>query len=677
MILKKLYIENMFAYCGKTEIDLEPENGKNIILIGARNGRGKTSFLRIIRILIHGIKDNKDFTTQDNNLTPNEYAMGKRNKWEGIFYKASFINKASVKGVFEFENKELIINRKFTKKYNGFDEDVEVYFNFNRQDYPQKFLDNILPKNFAQFFFFDGEKLENLMNTQSLNIKESLEVLLNIKTYEKLIKQIGEIRKSYKEKTSDTPTKEEIEKLKYNLNALTQEMKIDENKISSINKEIKILKNDIDEIDEKLADLLADKRIDIKPLKIEKNKIEKELIELKEYIAKKIKGIDFLILMVEDLSRKYLLKLEDDKTNFKLDEQLKNFKRELSRIITKIQNNIFDPDIKEIPPEYNLNSDITDFYSDRIREEADKAYKEFKGKKNKELNNQIIYYNEEDKERLQKVFEEKVTIYEKFSKLKDLEKRLKEINNRFENATENASKNDDIINEYKTDKGKLENDKSDNEQKIGELKKTIELKLEKKKSLDVDIRKLEKDLNFSKPILNSIDLSDELIDFFQEFKLKLLHQKIERLENRFNSSLFDLAYDKRWIKMVRINDKFEIKLLNYLESEISINSLSAGQKQILATALIQALGLVSEVQSFICIDTPLARIDLENRKQIITKYYPKASKQVIILSTNSEIDPSNNEYRFMKDFISKEYTIVLDKYKSSFEDGYFNEIKRG
>jgi hypothetical protein len=55
----------------------------------------------------------------------------------------------------------------------------------------------------------------------------------------------------------------------------------------------------------------------------------------------------------------------------------------------------------------------------------------------------------------------------------------------------------------------------------------------------------------------------------------------------------------------------------------------------------------------------------------------KIQKKGIVLSTNSEIDPSNIEYRFMKDFISKEYTIISNNYKSSFEDGYFNEITRG
>ena len=289
---------------------------------------------------------------------------------------------------------------------------------------------------------------------------------------------------------------------------------------------------------------------------------------------------------------------------------------------------------------------------------------------------QVIDYNEDDKERLNKAFEEKAIMYEKFSSLQTLEKRVKEIKIKLEDATESESENDYVVNQYKQEQEELEVKKSNFEQKIGELKKDIELKTESKNNLDLEIKKLEKKLNLSKPILNAIDLSDDLIDFFQEFKLKLLHKKVEDLENEFNKYLYELAYDKDWIKMVQINDKFEIKLLNFLEREMAINTQSTAQRQILATALIQALGSVSQVKSFICIDTPLARIDLENREQIITKYYPKASKQVIILSTNSEIDPSKQEYKFMKDFISKEYTIISDEYKSFFENGYFNEISR-
>ncbi len=665
----------MFAFAGEIEIDLEPENNKNIILIGARNGRGKTSFLRIIRILIHGLKDNSDFTKKDAKLTPNEYALGKGNKWEGIFYKQYGIEKASVKGIFELNKKELTIERNFEKKSNFFSEDVSIYFDSKKQT--QTFLDNVLPKNFAQFFFFDGEKLEDLMNTQDLNVKESLEVLLNIKTYEKLISSIRTVKNEYKKETEDTPTSDEIEKLDHEKSALLIDLKINKKDIQTIEKEIKSLRIDVEEKNEKLTELLADKKADIRPLKIEKDEIVGSLRNLKEYIARKIKGLDVLVLMAEHLSRDYLSKLEDDKTNYQLDEQLKLFKRTLNSIIPKIQNNVFDSDKSNIPPEYNLNFDTTDFYQNRIKEEADKAWSEFKNTKTSDIDKQVIYYNEDDKEILQLAFEQKAMMYEKFSHLKNLELRLKDINNKLENATETASEGNYFINKFKLEKEELEMQKSENEQKIGEKVKDSELKTERKNALDVEIKKLERKLNLSQPILNSIELSTELMDFFQEFKLKLLHKKIEDLENEFNNHLFELSHDKDWIKMVQINDKFEIKLLNYLEREMSVNSLSAGQRQILATALIQALGSVSEVKSFICIDTPLARIDLENREQIITKYYPKASKQVIILSTNSEIDPSKSEYKYMKDFISKEYTIVSDEYKSSFENGYFNEISRG
>jgi len=677
MILKTLIIKDMFAYSGIINLNLSPNNNKNIILIGARNGRGKTSFLRIIRILLHGIKDNKDFTDSDAKLSPREYALGKANKWEGIFSKYGNTKKASIYAIFELDEKELIIHRTFKKTSSGFDELLEVELNKKEiLGQGQAFIDNILPKNFAQFFFFDGEKLENLMNTQTLKVKDSLEVLLDIKTYDKLIDNLKAILKDYKKNTEHSPTSEQIEHLENEKNSLNSNIKIGQKKIEQIEKEIIILKVDIEEKQDKLTNLLASKKADIRPLKDEKEQIEKELKELREYISQKIKGIDFLVLMVEDLSRNYLTELEDDKTNYQLDEQLKYFKRTLNSMIPKIQNNVFDPDIDYIPPEYNLNSDTTEFYQERIKKVADKIWNEYKNSKSKEIDKQIIYYKEEDKEILNNIFENKNSIYDKFLDLQNLDKRLRAIKNQLDDATEHISENDFYENKYKQDKEELENKKSSCEVEIGKFKRDNELHIKRRDNLDVKIRKLEKDLNLAKPILNSIDLNNDLINFFQEYKTKLLQQKIENLETEFNNHLYELAHDKNWIKEVNINDKFEIKLLNFFEQEMPINSLSAGQKQILATALIQALGSVSQVKSFICIDTPLARIDLENREQIITKYYPKASKQVIILSTNSEINPSKTEYKHMKDFIAKEYTIISTDYKSSFENGYFKEIER-
>jgi len=676
LILKKLIIHNMFAYQGKIELDLEPKKDKNIILIGARNGRGKTSLLRIIRILIHGLKDNVEFTLQDEKLRPNDYALGNK-QWKGIFHNRFNVDTASVKGILEFEGKELLIERNFEKNNrSSFNENIVVTFDSKTELDPQYFLNNIIPKDFAQFFFFDGEKLESIMNTNDLQIKESLEVLLNIKTYEKLIEKIKESRTKYRKEVQFTKGEKEIERLKIQLEYLKKDTEINEDNIEQVNKEINEIENSIENISDETIKLIVDKKVDIQPLQDKREQIEKELVDLKSYISDKIKNTELFILMSENLSKSYLDKLEDDTVNYQLDEQLKLFKRTLNSIVSKVQNNIFDSDIKEIPSEYNLNFDTTEFYQQRIKDESDKAWTDFKKSKQKSIDKQIIYYNEENKVFLKNVFESKIAIYDRIIKIKSLGKELRIIDERLENETEYASKNNSIIEKRQKEKVRLEEEKSSKIAKKTEIELFNNEKLRENKKLESEISQLETKLTLSQPILNAQNLSNELIDFFEEFKYQLLNKKVKSLENEFNRYIVEFAHDEEWIKYLKIDKNFEIKIVDFLEREMPLNSLSAGQRQILATALIQALGSVSQVKSFICIDTPLARLDKENRKTIISNYYPNASKQVIILSSNTEIYPLKEEYAEMKKFIAKEYTIVSNEYKSFFENGYFQESNR-
>lgn len=45
MIIKEIVFENFKPYCGKVNLNLETTPEKNVVLIGGRNGQGKTSFL--------------------------------------------------------------------------------------------------------------------------------------------------------------------------------------------------------------------------------------------------------------------------------------------------------------------------------------------------------------------------------------------------------------------------------------------------------------------------------------------------------------------------------------------------------------------------------------------------------------------------------------------------------
>ena len=88
-------------------------------------------------------------------------------------------------------------------------------------------------------------------------------------------------------------------------------------------------------------------------------------------------------------------------------------------------------------------------------------------------------------------------------------------------------------------------------------------------------------------------------------------------------------------------------------------------------SLLWALAICSKRELPVIIDTPLSRMDSNHRVSLITTYFPQASKQTIILSTDSEID--QRYYEIMKENVGDEFTLVYDdvQKRSTIKRGYF------
>ena len=113
---------------------------------------------------------------------------------------------------------------------------------------------------------------------------------------------------------------------------------------------------------------------------------------------------------------------------------------------------------------------------------------------------------------------------------------------------------------------------------------------------------------------------------------------------------------------------------SYIDNEgglVPKESLSAGEKQLMVISLLWALAICSQKKLPVIIDTPLSRLDSNHRVALITTYFPQASDQTIILSTDSEID--RHYYNIMKDDVGDEFTLAYnDVLKcSTIEKGYF------
>lgn len=99
--------------------------------------------------------------------------------------------------------------------------------------------------------------------------------------------------------------------------------------------------------------------------------------------------------------------------------------------------------------------------------------------------------------------------------------------------------------------------------------------------------------------------------------------------------------------------------------------LSAGEKQIYAVSVLWALAKTSGRPLPLVIDTPLARLDADHRGLLAKHYFPYASHQTLILSTDTEIDRSYFEE--LKPHIAHSYLLdyVPQENGTQIREGYF------
>ena len=105
--------------------------------------------------------------------------------------------------------------------------------------------------------------------------------------------------------------------------------------------------------------------------------------------------------------------------------------------------------------------------------------------------------------------------------------------------------------------------------------------------------------------------------------------------------------------------------------EISVDSLSKGEKQIFVMSLYWAMMNQSKCQLPFIIDTPFARIDREHRSNIVDHFFKRLPGQLLILSTNEEINAKHMQT--MSDSISNSFMLEFgeDKRTRVVENRYF------
>ena len=157
-----------------------------------------------------------------------------------------------------------------------------------------------------------------------------------------------------------------------------------------------------------------------------------------------------------------------------------------------------------------------------------------------------------------------------------------------------------------------------------------------------------------------------------DYEERLLTHKLGQLRSEFVRCFNHLARKENLVADVEIDPvSFAITLIDRAGNGMPKASLSAGEKQIYAIAMLWALARTSGRPLPMIIDTPLARLDSEHRAKLVERYFPRASHQVILLSTDTEID--EGLLAKLKPSISHSYRLDFDQVdgRTDVTPGYF------
>lgn len=171
-----------------------------------------------------------------------------------------------------------------------------------------------------------------------------------------------------------------------------------------------------------------------------------------------------------------------------------------------------------------------------------------------------------------------------------------------------------------------------------------------------------------------LEHSDWARKTLKKFREAAIDRNLNRVQDLILECYQLLLRKKTLVHSVRIDpSRYRIHLFNGEDQEIPSNRLSAGERQLLAVATLWGLARASGRPLPMVIDTPLGRLDGGHRDHLVTRYFPEASHQVLLLSTDEEI--VGGYFDRLRPAIGRMYRLDYDdETRSTFvREGYFEE----
>ena len=701
MFIESITLHNYRAYKGCNQTSFKPD-AKNIFLVAGNNGFGKTTFLTSLVWCLYGklMADVDEKFRRDIND-----AQGYKNYARQSLHKelASAVSSYEVSS----EERKQIVKHGYSSESEYIKEDAQYYVEITLSDvfipsipcrtitirrtydyfldiesvevlidgqlnelakevgYDIFINDFILSKDIAKFFFFDAEKIVNLAEVKSLDEKRRLSTayseVLGIKKYEDIKRNLENLRLKFRKNAGSTASKSKLDKLQVGVANLETQIKTKEAERENVDNQIQQYRAEAVQLQERL--IREGNAISIEELKKQKellvvlkdkdSKLKGQLRDMLDIAPFAISGKLFAELMEQVVVEK---KIKTDTAscaaiNAALQLTHSQITDEVSRLeltdlqkqaIERIIANIFANNVVETTEHETANVKVLVDFNDNESNEFQALYDNIRYSFNtifkqlvKDIKNNALFLARTQRKIVEAEYD-------------DGNADIKEIRIRKAEVDELLAQLDIQTRQLSEQIGTLNKD-------LKVLKKQLS---EVAKNVRVDKADKEKDM-----------IAERLIGELTIFLFELRAKRKFSLEKKIMAGIDILMHKSDFIHNVRIDlqdDIIEIELLDKAGENISKEKLSKGEQQLYATAILNALVEESGIEFPVFIDSPLQKFDSIHSRNIITKFYPSVSKQVVIFPLLGK-ELSEDEYNALLPNVNRVYVIENKDGCSSFK----------
>ena len=670
MLLRRLVLEDFGLYRGVQEIDLTPRQirgrSRPVVLVGGKNGAGKSTIFEAILLCLYGRAAIGERVRQSDYLEylfqrMHRFPLGLGSSRASVTVEFDFVQ-AGVRHVYEVTRSWVAVSATPASINVSLDlrQDGQRLDDLDHSHWDD-FLKELIPPGLSQLFFFDGEKIQRLAEQDSQELGRSVKSLLNLDLVERLSADLQIYMARQARAAANDTDRVEIDKLaglRDDLIARAKQLESERAEVQS--SKLEHFESTIEKLERKLRSEGS------------------ELAKARdEFVAER--G-HLLISVKQDEER--LRELAGGTLPFLLCPSLLH---ELSKSLAVASNQMTPIVRKRISAA--TSSLLKQFVSGALegseaiglsarKKAADILGRELKSvlkdPPNRPLAKGIEHLSLTESRRLLSWIE---------SALRDTAPEARRAGERLEKATRRLQQIEAALALAPTeDVLKL------TVAEVNDAHKNLGAAQQEAKSLDEEVNRIRREIadvdrrldRLSGKVKEGEKAEERTATVkrsqaaLQQYLLAVTELKLRQLEREVTQCFGAICRKGDLVQQIRIDPKsFEIVLLDGHGHAIPKERLSAGEKQVFAVALLWALGRTSGRPLPVIIDTPLARLDSDHRRLLVERYLPSASHQVLVLSTDTEVDAA--AFAALEPAVSHAYHLRYDHAErfTTADAGYF------